>query len=368
MLGKEYDRSAILQRVTKGVVLTALLFSILFFLLLFIFLFFQRQILSVQHVLPLSIKTREYHISTPTPAFSPLDIAILRNRVYPGSKFHFLQTLTDGLNYHQYIVSYQSDGLDIHALLTVPSIQKPPSGFPAILFNHGYIPPSDYQTAPESGQYSSYIASLASQGYIVLKPDYRGNGLSQGEPAQIYISPGYVIDDLNALASLEKYAAVNPKRIGIWGHSMGGLITLYDLVLTKNVKSAVIWSGVVGSYPEILTWWSHRVNITGNDLATEQTLRKIILQVGSPSAHTSYWNAIDPSNFLQDITVPIQLHVGLSDQVVPPDFSINFARRLLDRGKSVQLYEYPGNDHNISQSFETAMQRTIAFFDTTLKK
>lgn len=351
---------------TKGLAFTTVLFTILFFLLLSIFLLFQSQEPFVSHKIP--VPSHSLPQRTPTPALPPLAIASLRSRTYPGSVLHMEQTLPDGANYHQYIVSYQSDGLTIHALLTVPLIKKPSGGFPAILFNHGYIAPSAYQTAPLSGQYAAYVDALAKEGYVVLKPDYRGNGTSEGQPAQIYISPGYVIDDLNALSSLKEYGAVNPERIGVWGHSMGGLITLYDLVITKDLKAAVIWSGVVGSFPEILSWWPNRHNIAGNDLTTRQALQQLLQQVGSPAANPSYWNSVDPSNFIQDITVPVQIHVGLADQTVPPDFSLSLAKRLKDNGKSVQLYMYPGDDHNISQNFDQAFARTIQFFNSVLKQ
>ena len=302
----------------------------------------------------------------PTPTFAPLAIQNLRKRTYEGSNFHLEKTLSDGFNYHQSIVSYQSDGLKIYALLTIPIGEKPLHGFPAILFNHGYIAPATYQTAPVTGQYASYVASLANQGFIVLKPDYRGNGNSEGKPQQAYISPGYVVDDLNALSSLKKYPLVDGERVGIWGHSMGGFITLDDLVIIKNIKAVVIWSGVVGSFPEILNWWKERHLNSVNDLKTRGQLQQVLQKIGTPQQSPTYWNSIDPTNFLSSITSPIELHVGLSDETVPPNFSINLAKRLQQVGKSVEIFQYPGNDHDISQNFSEAMQRTILFFKANL--
>lgn len=50
------------------------------------------------------------------------------------------------MNYDRYVVSYQSEGLKIYALLTIPRDSKPPTGYLAIVFNHGYIPPDVYRT------------------------------------------------------------------------------------------------------------------------------------------------------------------------------------------------------------------------------
>ena len=50
-----------------------------------------------------------------------------------------------------------------------------------------------------------------------------------------------------------------------------------------------------------------------------------------------------------------------------PDEADNLAGQLRSDGKSVQLFTYPGDDHNISQSFSTAMARSVAFFNRILK-
>lgn len=303
---------------------------------------------------------------TPTPTLAPLAIQSLRQRSYPGSNLKREQQLPDGTNYHQSIVSYQSDGLTIYALLTTPIGQKPQNGWPAILFNHGYIPPSEYQTAPTSGQYTSYITALASQGFVILKPDYRGNGKSQGDPEQAYVSNGYVVDDLNALNSLQKDPDVDPRRIGVWGHSMGGFITLDDLVITKDFKAAVIWSGVVGSSNKLLAWWEKRHLTTENDITTRTIINTFLEKNGTPQTNPKYWNSIDPTKFLSFINVPVQLHVGLADTTVPPDFTISLADKLQKAGKPVELLQYPGDDHNISNNFSQAMERTVAFFKKNL--
>ena len=177
---------------------------------------------------------------------NPLSINYLRSQDYPGSDIKIEQTLVDRASYHQYLTSYQSDGLKIYALLTVPKGQIPSGGWPVILFNHGYVTPQVYSTV---SRYSSYVDYFARNGYIVFKPDYRGNGNSQGQSGSAYYSANYVVDDLNALSSIKKYPDANPDKVGIWGHSMGGNITLKDLVIRPSeVQVAVIWGGVVGSY------------------------------------------------------------------------------------------------------------------------
>ncbi|MDX9833557.1 MAG: alpha/beta hydrolase, partial [Anaerolineae bacterium] len=63
----------------------------------------------------------------------------MRRQTYPGSEIAIEEELEPGANYDRYIASYQSEGLTIYALLTVPRGQKPQNGWPVIVFNHGYI-------------------------------------------------------------------------------------------------------------------------------------------------------------------------------------------------------------------------------------
>ena len=74
-----------------------------------------------------------------------------------------------------------------------------------------------------------------------------------------YGSPDYTIDVLNALSSVKRYPDVDPERIGMWGHSMGGHITLRSMVTTKDIKAGVIWAGVVASYPDLMSRWRRPV-------------------------------------------------------------------------------------------------------------
>ena len=102
----------------------------------------------------------------------------MRQHTYPGSEIVFEQTLEPKDNYEQHVVSYQSEGYTIYALMTIPNGKKPESGWPAIVFNHGYVRPSEYST---TGNYAPYMEMLANSGYIVFKSDYRGHGRSDGE-------------------------------------------------------------------------------------------------------------------------------------------------------------------------------------------
>ena len=289
----------------------------------------------------------------------------MRARQYPGSDIVVEKVLDPGVNYNRYYVSYLSEGLKIYALMTVPMGEKPATGWPVIIFNHGFIPPDVYVSTE---RYIAYVDLIARSGYIVFRSDYRGHGNSQGEARGAYGSPDYTVDVLNAVASVKRYPDSDPDRIGMWGHSMGGYITLRSMVITQDIKAGVVWGGVVASYPDLLTRWRRGPSAVVPTPNPRSWRNSLIQQYGSPEENPRFWNSISANSYLSDISGPLQLHHGTADEEVPLEFSETLFTQMLDAGKYVELYKYEGDNHNISNSFSTAMQRSIEFFDRYVKQ
>lgn len=297
---------------------------------------------------------------TPTPEKSPHPMAIesLKKQDYPGGQFTVEQQLANGSNYEQKVVSYQSEGLKIYGLLTIPLSSQPEKGYPAIVFVHGYIPPKQYSTIND---YPTYQARLARNGFVTFKPDLRGHGNSEGEPVSAHYSEKYIIDTLNAISYLKDHPQVNPKKIGYWGHSNGAQIGLRVVVISQDVQVASFWAGVVGSYQDMFETYNPQI-----DFLRDATQSALVKNHGLPSQNPEFWNQIDPFSYLDDIQAPIQIHHGVNDQSVPIELSQSLKNGLEKTGKPVEYYEYPGDDHNISQNVSTAFERTINFYNQSL--
>lgn len=288
----------------------------------------------------------------------PIFISALRKRVYPPSDLVIEQTLAPGINYARYIASYHSDGLKIYGLYTVPDNPKPDGGFPTIVFLHGHLDPTTYITTE---RYVAYQDGFARSGFITFKPDLRGHGKSEGTAVNASFSEGYVVDALNVVSSFKQVKDINPSRIGIWGHSMGGGVALRAMVVSKDIKAGVIWAGVVGDYSDLLEKYYLHAPWMISQLKSPEAV-DLFTKYGSPSANPSFWQNIDPYYYLADISGPVQLHHGLADDNVPIEFSRHLQAALQAKGKTVEEYEYPGSDHNIAQGFSLAMQRSVEFF------
>ena len=168
---------------------------------------------------------------TPTPTH-PLMIDVMRQQTYPGSEIVIEQELDPGSNYDRY-----------HRLLPVRWIQdlclvdrasrarsRRAAGRSWSLTTATF-PPEQYRTTE---RYVAYVDAFARNGYIVFRSDYRGHGSSEGEATGSYGSPDYTVDVLNAVAAIKAYPDADPERIGMWGHSMGGSITLRAMVVTRR--------------------------------------------------------------------------------------------------------------------------------------
>lgn len=297
--------------------------------------------------------------------FAALTIPALRSRSYTSS-LEERRFLRETNQYQAFFTSYRSDGLKINALLTVPKGEMPDGGWPAIVFVHGYIPPSLYETTKK---YEAYIDALANAGFVIFKIDLRGHGDSEGSASGSYYSSGYVIDTLSAHSALASFPSVNPERIGLWGHSMAGNIVLRSLVVKPEIKVAAIWAGAGFTYEDLLTYriqdTSYRPPQDQSRLGSErQALRE---RHGTFSTESAFWRQVAPTDYLQDIRGAIALFHARDDSVVNVEYSRNLARLLEERGVTYDYTEYPRGGHNISApSFNQAMNKTIDFFVTHL--
>lgn len=307
-------------------------------------------------------------LSSPQPSATPyfdLTIPYLRQRNYE-SNLGELELYVENDAYRSYLTSYTSDGLKINGLLTVPTGDQPPAGWPAVVFIHGYIPPAEYQT---TAKYVEYVNYLARNGLVVFKIDLRGHGDSEGTAGGAYFSSDYVIDTLNARAALVAAPFVADDQIGLWGHSMAGNVALKSLAAQPTIPAAVIWAGAGFTYEDLQQYGidDNSYRPPAQDSERLRRRRELFETYGDFNPNHEFWRQVIPTNYLTDFTGAIQLHHAADDPTVNVEYSRNLDRVLTEKNITHEFHEYAAGGHDIEgASFTQAMQRTVDFFKARL--
>lgn len=281
--------------------------------------------------------------------YSPYTIESLKTRSYNTTITRESVAYQTG-KFSAYIASYMSDGLKLYTLLSIPKTKKPNTGFPVLIMNHGYIDPNEYSTIQS---YKRTFDEYASQGFIVLKPDYRANGKSEGDKKNPLNRLSYPIDVLYLVHAIHSITEADSKKIYMWGHSMGGDITLKVLESTDKVRKATLWAPVSADYPESMLYFI-RKNRPDELEKVEKLIEKII-----PATELK---KLSPYQYVSYITAPLLIHHGTNDESVPYSWSTTLSSQLTAKKIPHTFYTYD-DDHNFTHgSRATVIERDLQFF------
>ena len=288
---------------------------------------------------------------TPTEVLQPYYVESLRRRPYPAGAIRLVAPLERNAAYTRYLITYPSDGLTITGLMNVPVGEGP---FPVIILNHGYYDPSAY--VPGEGT-RLFADAFARQGYLTLTPDYRIYGGSDQGPDPY--RTGFAVDLVNLIVAVPSLPQARAEAIGLWGHSMGGGVALEALVINPpGLRAAVLLAPMSG---DIADNYAAIVAARGNAaLGPDWAV--------APEEAPEAYRQLSPINYLAYVSVPVQLHHGQADTVVPLDWSARLAQALTEAGQSAVFYSYPGAGHSFyNGAWSLSLARTLEFFDAALK-
>jgi len=232
------------------------------------------------------------------------------------------------------------DGLVQYTLLLQPDNGMPLSGWPVIIFNHGFHPEPSMNgrrtvdgLSDRPGDYYRQIPqTFARQGFLVVAPDYRGHNNSSGTEFTLQQSSPdwYTRDVLGIVNALQSTGSANMDHLFILGHSMGAQVTLQAAAaLGGNLKGSSIWS---------------------------TSLPKRSPTATKPSEYATAYS-------LHRISGPINFHHAKHDKTAPFDDSTMIIKQLAGLGKTTELYSYLSDNHLfIDNNLQLAIARDIAFF------
>ncbi|MGZ9223466.1 MAG: alpha/beta hydrolase family protein [Anaerolineales bacterium] len=305
----------------------------------------------------------------------PYTIAGLRQHDFQSGKIHIRSTLDENESYTSYLIDYPSDGLTITGILQIPVGDGP---FPVILMNHGFFSRSIYKSGDGTDRASAFLAGY---GYITLASDYRSWGDS--DIGHSFFYSGLTTDVINLLNAVSSIPEADPNRIGMWGHSMGGGVTMKVLSIDSRVKAAVLYSSVSADDADVINRWGvgcfgdiaageKIIGCNSSDVIPDDLPREMQDAYRFAATDANTLKRIAPFYSLENITAPIQIHYGTQDGKVlsgtPPEWSRKLNQGLLEAGKEVQLFQYEGERHSfVGPAWFDFMGRTLRFFDKYVK-
>ena len=252
------------------------------------------------------------------------------------------------------IVSFKArDGATVYGRMYIPSNWK--RGGPAVFFVHGagYL-----QNVHRwwSSYYREYMFHhlLMERGFLVFDIDYRGSaGYGRDWRTGIYRYMGGkdLSDHVDAVNYLVKEQGVDPKRIGIYGGSYGGFITLMAMFTEPDVFAA-------GAALRPVTDWAHYANgYTANIL-------------NLPQNDAEAYRRSSPIYFANGLKGALLICHGMVDTNVNFQDSVRLAEKLIElRKENWEIAPYPVEDHGFEReaSWADEYKRILKLFVENLK-
>ncbi|MDP9198063.1 MAG: prolyl oligopeptidase family serine peptidase [Pseudomonadota bacterium] len=254
--------------------------------------------------------------------------------------------------------SYKArDGIVIPAYLTLPP-GRDPKNLPLIVFPHG----GPY--ARDDTGFDWWTQFLATRGYAVLQPQFRG---SWGFGAELYRAGhrqwgrGMQDDISEGVRYLVEQGIADPKRVCIAGASYGGFAALAGAAFTPELYACAVSVNGIADIPAMAGFIREK---HGSDSDSYRSFRDLI---GQPSDEDLA--KYSPARSVATIRAPILLIHAANDTVVPLSQSRNFLKLMGGSNGRDQLIELPGEDHwlSTSQSRRTILEAMEKFLAAHLK-
>jgi hypothetical protein len=304
--------------------------------------------------------------------------------------------------YREEEVTYanKAAGITLAATLTVPRGKGP---FPAVLLIVGSGPHDRDESLMGHKPFLVLSDYLTRKGIVVLRADKRGVGKSTGDYANATMTD-FATDAEAGVAYLKTRSEVDSRKIGLIGHSEGGIIAPMAAVAGPDVAFIVLMAGSGVPGDQIIVEQLRLIEEAGGgskekadkdaaserevlalvekekDIATlDKQLREKFVAAGMPEtqirasikAVTTPWFrdflAYDPATALRKVACPVLVLNGEKDLQVPPAQNLPAIRKALEEAsnKHFEIDELPGLNH-LFQTAKTGAPNEYAEIEETI--
>ena len=236
---------------------------------------------------------------------------IEKRRLYPSPNPHIrLEEIT-----------YWSGGLKVKGLLAEPIAN---GRFEGIIYLRGGIQGVGMVRPAR-------IAQIASQGFIVFAPYYRGNRGGEGRDE---FAGNDRMDPVNAVDVLKQNTKVNKDRIHLFAFSRGGIMALWTAILRDDITSVVTWAGV----SDIVFTYKER-----------RDMRRMMKRVigGTPNNNPDAYRERTALFRINEINSPVLIIHGMLDANASFKHAMMLEHKLREHGKVYETLYFPQYTHFI---------------------
>jgi dipeptidyl aminopeptidase/acylaminoacyl peptidase len=246
-------------------------------------------------------------------------------------------------------VTYASDGTTASGALSVPTGDGP---HPGLVLVHGVVNPDVYLAGSGLAREQDYFARA---GYVVLSLDLRSSTAEPTSAAALGIDMGSTVDVINGIRALRAAGlpTLDDSRIGLLGHSMGGLLALNVIVSMPELVDAAIALSPASIDPSD--------NVEYLTALFGGTPAPIVQQYGTAKDNPEFWRDISPGSLVDRVEAPLLLIHGTEDEITPLRWSAETAARWGKSGKEVEFVELEGEGHVFQARWNEAMTTAAKF-------
>jgi dipeptidyl aminopeptidase/acylaminoacyl peptidase len=247
-------------------------------------------------------------------------------------------------------VTWTNEGYTVQGWLTGPATVEPGKKYPMIVIVHG---------GPSSAVQPTYLwkgtnNDLIQHGFFVFQPNPRGS-FGQGEAftrANVKdFGGGDLRDILAGVDAVEKVAPVDDRRLGVYGHSYGGYMTMWTVTHSNRFKAGVAGAGIAD-------WVSYY---------GENGINQWMVPFFGTTAYKdpAAYDRFSPIRYINNAATPTFIYVGERDVECPADQSLQFKAGLDAVGVPNSLVIYAGEGHGIRDGDHKVdlKNRILGWFD-----
>ena len=246
-------------------------------------------------------------------------------------------------------VVYTSGELSVTGALSIPTTEGP---HPGLVLVHGVVDPDVYVAGSGLVREQAYFSQV---GYVVLSTDLRNSTAPPDSAAALGIDLGSTRDVINGIRALHgsRLPSLDEQRIGLLGHSLGGLLTLNTIVTQPNLVDAAVTIAPASINP------SDNVEYLTTRFGATPT--KITDEYGTPTTNPEFWRALSPRGMVDRVEVPLLIAHGTADEIIPYQWSAETAEVWEAAGKDVEFVPIEGEGHVFQERWDDVMTLSAEF-------